>query len=230
MTVFSRFMTCAVVLCLGTATRAAAEPIQVTGGSLTAFWQGIAAGGLAPTAIVGSRGFSLTGDALPGEGRMDVFDLCTEPCSPGTLTPSTMQSLGAFVGAFRATATLDGTSYEITESINSPTVVSLELEGTAAIPAFAERNEVVMAPFSMTGLFSSEFGPIGESLAGGGTATLFLSPIHLPPGDLGSVWRVDRIRYEFGASTVTPEPGTLVLAGLGLMAAASRFRARRALR
>ena len=217
MTALSRFMACAAVLCLTTATRTQADPIQVTEGSMTAFWTGVSAGGLVPTAITGTRGFSLTGNAVAAEGRIDIFDgIGCIDCSPGYVRPASTPSIGAFIGTFEATATFEGNSYTIETGINSPTVVAMELTGNVAMPPFSETHLVVTAPFAIhEGTFFSEFGPIMEKLIGGGLASLSLSPFHLPGDPNGpDVWRVDQIRYEFNPPVV-PEPASLILIGMG---------------
>jgi hypothetical protein len=226
MTAFSRFVVCAAALSLATATQAFADPIQVTGGSLTAFWNGLTAGGLAPTAITGTNGFSLTGDALPGEGRMDIFDGCAT-CRPAYVPPASTQSIGAFIGTFEATATFEGASYPIHQGIDTLNGLAMELTGSVMLPAFSESQTATTAPFRITaGNFFAQSGPISEKLTGGGIATLALTPFHFPDDPFGpDWWRVDQIRYEFSPSAVTPEPATLTLAALGLMGAG--FRARR---
>jgi hypothetical protein len=224
MTTVIRFVVCAAVLCLTTAAQTQADPIEVTGGTMTAFWSGISAQGLVPTAITGTRGFSVTGDALASEGRIDIFDGPCD-CPPGYITPGSTASIGAFIGTFNATATFEGNSYAIDEGINSPNVVSMSLIGNVGMPAFSETHPVVTAPFAIeSGLFFSDSPRVSEKLIGGGIASLSLSPFHLP--DDPDVWRVDKIVYEFSPSAVTPEPATLTLAALGLMGATVRARRR----
>jgi hypothetical protein len=41
-----------------------------------------------------------------------------------------------------------------------------------------------------------------------------------------SVWTVDSVRYDFSAAKPVPEPGTMLLVGLGIAAAARRLRRR----
>lgn len=215
MTALSRFMACAAVFCLGTAAQAVADPIQVTAGSVTALGGGIAPPPRAPTAIVGTKGFSLTGLAHANEGRMDIFGGCDD-CPPGFITPASTQSIGAVIDTFEATATFDGMTYAIDPGIDTPNHVFMELTGSAVFPSFTERHLIVTAPFAMNfGSFFSQSGPISEGLRGQGIAMLLLSPVHLPQ-DLGDAWRVDQIRYDFNASAVTPEPASLILIGIGV--------------
>jgi hypothetical protein len=56
---------------------------------------------------------------------------------------------------------------------------------------------------------------VRHMLSGGGVATISLSP-DLTPG-FSPAWRVESVRYEFsGAAAPVPEPGTMLLVGLGM--------------
>ena len=124
------FVVSVAVLSLTVTGEVRAEPIRVTGGSLDLTDH---SGG--PFSLVGTRGFSLQGGVISGEGRVDPLTQC-EPCEPG----STISVGGSITGpAFSGTATLDGQTYS---DINDDTLhhyVALEWVGTIDVPSCRAR-------------------------------------------------------------------------------------------
>jgi hypothetical protein len=200
------------VLCLTVPAEIRAEPIRVTEGSLDLTDH---PGG--PFSMVGTRGFSLQGTLLSGEGRIDPLTQC-EPCEPG----STISVGGSITGpAFFGSATLDGQTYD---DINDDTLhhyVALEWVGTIDVPSWRNAPLTISAPFQMAGFFASTVSPgFQVDIEGSGRATL-----NLVPEPLGT-WALGPLRYDF-ASTATPEPATLTMLGGPLLAALIRRQRRR---
>jgi len=222
MTRVARSVASIAVLSLGLTTRAAADPVSITSGFLLVT-DPLRSG---PVAISGTRGFSLTGLASPGEGLVRPFHLeCDPVCMPGETI-----SLGAvFSGtALSGMATLDGNSYTLTGDLMSLTNAILRFDGLAIIPPLDQTSTVVTASFSLIGGLTP---PDGRTIAlrGLGIATLALSLApprdFIPPG-----WTVESIRYDFAAPSPVPEPATLTLlaTGLGTLVAGRRRRSKRA--
>jgi len=200
------------VLCLAVSREVRAEPIRLTGGSLDLSMH---AGG--PFSLVGTRGFSLEGTVLSGEGRIDPLTSCL-PCEPG----STISVGGSITGsAFFGTATLDGQTYPDINDDSLDHFVALELFGTIDVPAWQDAPVTISAPFRATGFFASTLQPPFQvGIQGSGRVTLTLVPEPL------GTWALGPLRYDFVA-TPTPEPATLTLMSSGLVAAALRARKRR---
>lgn len=194
--------------------------MSITSGSLTV------TGRFGPGAVslAGTDGFSLGARVIPSEGRVDPLHIgCDIQCEPGSSI-----SIGAWLGgpAFVGTATLEGTSYALTGSINDPAGVALEWFGMLALPPLGSGVTTATAPFRATGFFGLPSGEVTR-LAGRGVATLWLAPVGeatgLPPG-----WVAQQIRYDFSADPApVPEPGTLGLIAIGLAGAGARVAKRR---
>ena len=210
-----RFVVCVGLFCLADATHVAADPILISSGFLLVTGRSEAGS----ISIAGTQGFSLNARVDPGEGRVDVFHLECDPiCLPGSTI-----SLGASQGGVSftdGTTTLAGNSYPL--SSDSPAEVSLELFGTATLPAL-QNSLRVEAPFTAMGWFSSPGGQI--PMSGAGVVSLWLSPQNSIPG-IPPGWVVDQVRYDFGDAAPIPEPATLILLGIGLAAFALRARIR----
>jgi hypothetical protein len=208
------------VLCLGAASRAAAEPITITGGSII-FPQPVLfpAGSIS---ITGTRGFSVNGLVDSSEGRVDPPQQCF-PCQP---TPNFSVGLDLATFAIGGVATLEGKTYPDINGLNSINQVFLELVGSTELPPVNGQSIAIRAPFTVVfpSLFQFEVVPETETeppvvdrapLRGRGTATVsFLANPSAP------VWEFNSLRYDFQP---TPEPATLLLIGGGLLL----FRAQR---
>jgi hypothetical protein len=203
------------VLCLVAATRAAADPVTITGGSIILSEPDRFQAG--PIDVAGTRGFSIHGSVDSGEGRVDPLTQCF-PCES---TPNF--SVGAsFTGsAIIGSATIDGMTFPNINTLSSHNFVSLQLIGTTVLPPVNGSSLVIRAPFTVApdSLFTYELTPgsITEppelatvALAGRGTATV---RFHVNPTT--PVWEFSDMRWDF---TPTPEPSTLVLLGGGLAA------------
>jgi hypothetical protein len=216
MTRLTRFVVCAAALFLG-ATRASADPVRLISGSLLV----VGASTVAPISTAGTRGFSVNGLAAPSEGRIDPFTECA-PCLPGS-TVSVGGSLGE--AAFLGTVTFEGSTFPLLFSINNETSLLFEWSGTTIAPPPAAGPVGVTAPFTLSGLFFRSFGRDVVELSGRGTASLFLTPANVGP-DVPFAWEVDRVRYDFEDPALTPEPATLMLTGIGVVAGAAARRRR----
>ena len=208
------------VLCLAVGTRASAEPITITSGSIRLSEAAIFQTG--PISIVGSRGFSIEGLIDSGEGRIDPLVQCF-PCVPGI--PFSVG--GSLIGsAFVAAATLDGQTYPSIGSFASDVFASLQLDGMTILPEVSGPSTVITAPFMVNARSLFRLPDVSSvPLRGGGVVTLTLSANPFLP-----VWEFGEIRYDFQppAPAPVPEPATLVLVGGGLASTLLRFRKRRA--
>ncbi len=159
----SCFVGATVLLCLGIAQQAAADPIVITGGSMLVTGQNE----LGSIALTGTRGFSLHGGVDPSEGAVDAMNLCwTEGVSPSCAGGATL-SLGTalFGQAFPSgVVTLDGVTYDNIQDINSPASIVVQLTGTITLPAIQAGPLVVTAPFGIGAL--STFFPDSSVVPG----------------------------------------------------------------
>ena len=210
-------------LLLGTllfAAPAAAEPVRITSGHLTA--EG-------PHEFVtfdfaGTDGFTFKGSLSPIDGVLFPFLQCDVPeCPAGT----SINLLTNFSGsAFQSSvATLRGIEYTDIGSQVSGAFVSavFEFTGSAIAPPWANgADAIVSAPFLLAGQF--QYLPDAfATLSGSGVATLSLRPIST--GETS--WTVDSYRFTFADAEPVPEPATLTLIGSGLAAAIAARRRRR---
>lgn len=218
MTRLTRFVVCATALFLG-ATRVSADPVRVTSGSLVATNESL----FARLSIAGTQGFSVDAFADRLEGRMDAFNLCNR-CPPGSAV-----SLGAFLGdgAISGAVTFGGRAFLLGFSIDQPTVLALEFSGMTIVP-LDDRGPVTMrAPFTLTGALLLSFGAERVPLSGSGTASLFVNPTHLDAPEFPLSWEIEQLRYDFESTAATPEPATLTLLSIGILAGGLGRRGRR---
>lgn len=218
MTRIARSVACASVLSLLVCVPAAADPVSINSGFLVA----TGPTGLAPVVVFGSEGFSVMGAAAVSEGHLDPFDNCS-PCAPG----ATIGVGGALDNAFTGTATLNGNSYPLSTNVNSPNPLSWELFGSVVAPAANMTGfALVQVPFTMTGLFSPN-NASGMPLSGHGMASLFFTPAMMVSEGQPFAWNASIVTYTFAeGAAATPEPASLTLIGLGLVAGALRMRRR----
>lgn len=205
------FVACVGVLCLIDAKAVQAEPIRITSGSLVFSTGDFTQAGV--LSVVGTRGFSMQGVVPTDETNVDPVHECSLACEPGSTIPIGTGITGSgFLGA----ATLDGKTYPNLGQSSSLNNVGIILTGTADLPPLEAGAVTVRAPVAVTGTFF-----VGEG------AHPFSVPIHdgrailtmnLVPGPPGSeFWHLLNARYDFIA-TQTPEPGTLLLIGGGVLA------------
>jgi len=204
----ARFVVGACALCVFSATSVAADPVRVTNGFLTSAQTGPGSA----LAITGTRGFSAVADVVPGEGNIEVFTSCA-PCEPGVAV-----DVGAVLGqsAFVGAVTLDGQSYQLTQSVNDVTVLNLDISATATAPPLTSGVGFMQTRFMMTGRFIPGSGIGSVPLVGRGIASVFLRPFS------NEAWDASFVHYDFEDATATPEPATLALVGIGALLAGRR--------
>lgn len=211
----------AAILCLATASRATADPITITAGSLlvTGFSE------VGSISLDGTRGFSLRSPVAPTEGAVLPINFCGfEGCLPGETI-----RLDAFLGGPAlpgGVITVDGHTFEDIGSLSSIASIALDFQGSLTLPAFADSPMVVSGAFTLAGLLSVLDAPeLGGPLFGAGAAFLSLVPSPAESG-LPRTWVVDQVRYDFAEPAPVPEPATMVLVGTGVAAAFLRHRRR----
>ena len=204
-------------------TWASADLIAVTSGfmEVTSFDDGRAE-------LFGDRGFSLLADLDVAVSNFQPIAQCNmaSACGPG----AEINLEAVFVGTSLRDGiiTFEGQTYDdAVGSSNSPTQGNLEFSGSVTAP-LGGSSATLTSPFGFTGSFlipdDTGANSITHLLRGGGIATLNLgfSPIF-------SSWVVESARYEFSPTAApVPEPGTMLLVGLGIAGVAKRMTRGRA--
>jgi hypothetical protein len=208
----SPLVTCVGMLCLLTAHSAFADPIQVTG------VMNITRDAAADRVTLSGSGFDF--DARVGwiDGYVGPFDCM--PCAPGTLINAGGVLSTTVFG--NGSLTLNGVTYPVTESLDSPATLYMELVGLVNAPPIGASTSVTV-PFTMLSqvLINSANR---ATLRGGGNATIFFTPSISTPAD--PIWVASAVRYDFTDAAPVPEPATLLLVGGGLAAAGAMRRRR----
>jgi hypothetical protein len=193
---------------------AAAETIPITSGF-------VEMAGL-PSAydLVGDRrGFRLFGQGYQGGVWPGIFVDCPDDtCGPGSVALFQHAQSGADLPS---TVILDGVVYEGVGNLGGESEsAGMGFSSSIVLPALAS-TAVLHSPFLMNGSFFSDASGL-LLLRGTGVLTTTWSTAF---GD-GTEWGLRAARYDFAPAAVL-EPGTLVLVGIGGVAAALRRRRQR---
>jgi hypothetical protein len=142
-------------------------------------------------------------------------------CNPGDVALFAHAFGGSDSGV--GTVTLDGVTYNEVSSLSSMASAEVGFSSTHLLPPFSSSTAVLHDPFTMQGSFSHTF--IVETLFGSGIVTTSWSS---RSGESGPAWDLVSARYDFSQADPVPEPGTMVLVGMGGVAALLRRRKQRA--
>jgi len=196
-----------------------ADSIVITGGALV-----VTRGEGAHLDGRASDGFRLIGAGDFTGGIFAPYNQCfvQSECGPG----QDISLFASWSGSdFTGSVTVDGTTYPLGFHSEENFGGAVQFMGSATAPSFDGRVlREISAPFSFAGSLlppatPDPRPPIG--LTGAGTATLRLNWISAP-FDQG--WQFDRAVYEFNP---IPEPGSIVLLGIGLSGLVGRRLHRR---
>jgi hypothetical protein len=204
-----------------------ADPVVITGGFLLSEGRFVVS---SPSTIAGTGGFSLTTTVAygPGSGRLDPLGFCLgdDTCAPGK--PISLEGFLAENdnGLIDSALTFNGKTYTDFGNLGERNTFTIELFGTAIAPALGDLSpRTVTAPFTMNGMFISFVDDVRTQFTGSGTATIWLSPGVVQPGNtVPDGWLATQLRYDFEDQAAVPEPSTMLLLGTGMAAA---WRARR---
>jgi hypothetical protein len=193
-----------------------ADPIHVTG--VMNITREVGAG---DRVNLSGPGFAL--DARVGHLDGYVGPFTCDPCLPGSIVDAGGILSTTVFGA--GTLTLNGVTYPVTESLDSPASLYMSLSGFLLAPNFAGLSTSVTVPFTMHSDVLIA-GVQSATIRGGGSATVFFAPYSSFPGDVPQ-WSTTSVRYDFSDPAPVPEPATLLMVGSGLAAVAYAKRRRR---
>ena len=207
-------------LVFGVAT-AAAEPIQITSGSLV-----FPASPMPITVELAGAGFTFSGSTGTQQLWLSPYGECLVPaCLPGSTV--SLHTGGSEATYIFATATYQGQTFDNFGGINAASGLLTEWTGSLELPSnFAGGS--LSAPFSFSGVFRLTDDQTGLSqrvdLFGSGIATVTFGPYGSPehPNAFGT----QSVRFDFADVAPTPEPASLLLLGTGLCAIAAARRRR----
>ena len=203
---------CATGIILTAAPHSAAEPIQITGGSMNVTLIG------GPISLEG-EGFTFDGFVRLGNSPVRCL-----PCLPGDMLSLNAMWTGIDVVG---DVVLNGVPFDISGGVASQSAQVLEFSGSAGtVPPLEGLMATMTGPFSFTGWFSLPVNNIDRvrvDLFGGGTASVFLNRFSTDV----NTWTSTRATYQFEGTEPIPEPGTMLLVGTALSGLAVRQRRRR---
>jgi hypothetical protein len=160
------------------------------------------------------EGFAFDARVAWLEGNVGPF--ACSPCRPGDLLNAGGILSTTVFG--NGSLTLNGVTYPVTESLDSPATLFMELSGSLVAPVFAGTGTSVTVPLTMKSNVLIDLQQ-SATLRGSGTATVFFTPDAFPPGE-APTWTATRVQYDFTDPAPVPEPATLLMVGGGLAAAA----------
>jgi hypothetical protein len=215
-------LSCVALICLGSVSTSAADPLTITAGTI---W--VTRPGDGPAVFTAVPGFSFVGLVDRFEGRVDPFTECS-PCLPGSTISVGANLSGSALPGF---VTFGGTTYP-TGLLDSPAALMLEFTGQAVVPASSRFPVLVSAPFTVAGQLLLTAG-VGSRIPMVGSGIVSMVLRNSPFTGTSSVWEADQVRYDFSESappppTPVPEPATLgtIALGLSMLARAGHTRRR----
>jgi hypothetical protein len=181
----------AVVLAVSARSVAAADPVQVTSGSLDLHLRT----GL--LTLAGNRGFTFETHLSTVSGVFGPDDCNNDPlrCQPG----DTLSLLAHWEGNDAVgTATLDGLTYLNVGGLSSQSSMVFTFNGSLVLPPIAP-SATMTVPFTFADTFRHPDGTgvsVQDAIVGGGSATVWLEPDAAVPG----AWRVLEVLYSFAGA------------------------------